>query len=155
MLNATRDKVTAFLSIQPRPCADPSFRGQHAPAERVALAVSLCGARYWSCSGSASRPTGAYELVEALKLRDSRPAGPTTVHRAFEFLMSQGLVSKIESRNALRPLRASGANGMDASPPLMLEDLRDEWTLAGRRHQSAKVEEASSSRANRRVRDED
>ncbi len=49
------------------------------------------------------RPTGAYELMEALKLGDSRPVGPPTVYRALEFLMSQGLVSKIESRNAYVP----------------------------------------------------
>ena len=30
---------------------------------------------------------------------------------------------------------------MDASHPLMFEDLRDEWTLAGRRHQCANGEE--------------
>ena len=49
------------------------------------------------------RPTGAHELIEALKLRGSRPVGPPTVYRALEFLMSQGLVSKIESRNAYVP----------------------------------------------------
>ena len=49
------------------------------------------------------RPTGAYELIEALKLRNSRPVGPPTVYRALEFLMSQGLASKIESRNAYVP----------------------------------------------------
>ncbi len=32
-------------SIQPRPCTDSNCRAQHAPAERVALAMSLCGAR--------------------------------------------------------------------------------------------------------------
>ena len=30
---------------EPQPCTDPSCRGQHAPAERGALAVSLCAAR--------------------------------------------------------------------------------------------------------------
>ena len=28
-------------SIQPRPCTDSNYRGQHAPAERVALVMSL------------------------------------------------------------------------------------------------------------------
>ena len=49
------------------------------------------------------RPTGAYALIEALKLRNSRPVSPPTVYRALEFLMSQGFVSKIESRNAYVP----------------------------------------------------
>ena len=103
----------ALLSIPPRPCADPNCRGQHAPAERVALAMSLCSARGAQLTElrrqilellwESGRPAGAYELIEALKLRDSRPVGPPTVYRALEFLMSQGLVSKIESRNAYVP----------------------------------------------------
>ena len=103
----------ALLSIQPRPCTDSNCRGQHTPAERVALAESFCGARgarltplrrqILELLWESGRPTGAYELIEALKLRDSRPVGPPTVYRALEFLMSQGLVSKIESRNAYVP----------------------------------------------------
>ncbi|MBM3507366.1 MAG: transcriptional repressor [Alphaproteobacteria bacterium] len=102
-----------LLSIQPRPCTDSNCRGQHALAERVALAISLCGARgahlttrrrqILELLWENGRPTGAYELIEALKLRDSRPIGPPTVYRALEFLMSQGLVSKIESQNAYVP----------------------------------------------------
>ena len=103
----------ALLSIQPRSCADPNCRGRHAPAERVALAASLCGARGVQLTKlrrqilellwESGRPTGAYELIEALKQRDARPVGPPTVYRALEFLMSQGLVAKIESRNAYVP----------------------------------------------------
>ncbi len=100
-------------SIQPRPCTDSNCRAQQAPAERVALAMSLCGARGVKLTTlrrqilellwESGRPTGAYELIEALGLRDSRPVGPPTVYRALEFLMSQGLVSKIKSRNAYVP----------------------------------------------------
>ena len=102
-----------LVSIEPRPCADPNCRGQHAPAERVALAMSLCSARGAQLTElrrqilellwESGRPTGAYELIEALKQGESRPVGPPTVYRALEFLMSQGLVSKIESRNAYVP----------------------------------------------------
>ncbi len=100
----------AFLSSQPRPCTDPDCRRQHAPAERVALAKSLCGAQLTKLRRQilellweSGRPMGAYELIEALKLRDSRPVGPPTVYRTLEFLISQKLVSKIESRNAYVP----------------------------------------------------
>ena len=96
-------------SIQPRPCTDSNCRGQHAPAERVALAMSLCDARGAQLTTlrrqvlellwESGRPTGAYELIEALKLRNSRPVGPPTIYRALEFLMSQRFVLKIESRN--------------------------------------------------------
>ena len=52
---------------------------------------------------ASGRPTGAYELIEAVKLRDSRPVGPPTVYRALRFLMAQGLVSRIERLNAYVP----------------------------------------------------
>ena len=103
----------ALLSVQPRPCTDSNCREQPAPAERVALAISLCSARGVQLTEmrrrilkllwESGRPTGAYELIEALKLRESRPVGPPTVYRALEFLMSQGLASKIESRNSYVP----------------------------------------------------
>jgi len=102
-----------LASIEPRPCADPDCRGQHAPAERIALAMSLCTARgarltelrrlILELLWRSGRPTGAYDLIEALKQRDSRLVGPPTVYRALDFLMSQGLVAKIESRNAYVP----------------------------------------------------
>ena len=98
---------------QPQPCTDPNCRGQHAPAERVALAVSLCAARgnkltpvrrdVLELLWESGRPTGAYALIEALEQRYSRPIAPPTVYRALEFLMSERLVSKIESRNAYVP----------------------------------------------------
>ena len=98
---------------RPRPCADPDCRGQHAPSERVALATAICRERgvqmtalrrsilelLWADRG----PTSAYELMEALKRRDSRVVGPPTVYRALDFLRAQGLVSKVESLNAYVP----------------------------------------------------
>ena len=98
---------------QPQPCTDPNCRGQHAPAERVALAVSLCAARGNKLTAlrrqvlellwERGRPTGAYTLIKALERKHSRRVGPPTVYRALEFLTSQRLVSKIESRNAYVP----------------------------------------------------
>ncbi len=98
---------------QPQPCTDPNCSGQHAPAERVAMAASLCTGRGSKLTmirrevlellWERGRATGAYELIEALKLKHGRPVAPPTVYRALEFLMSQRLVSKIESRNAYVP----------------------------------------------------
>ena len=100
-------------SIRPRPCTDPDCRGRHSPRERVALAVSICerrGAkmtelrrRVLELLWASGRPTSAYQLIEAVKLRDSRPVGPPTVYRALEFLMAQGFVSRIETLNAYVP----------------------------------------------------
>lgn len=45
------------------------------------------------------RPLGAYEIMEQLAPSGPRPA-PITVYRALEFLRANGLVHRIESRNA-------------------------------------------------------
>jgi Fur family zinc uptake transcriptional regulator len=48
---------------------------------------------------SSHRPLGAYEIIDDLARRMPRPA-PITVYRALDFLMENGLVHRIESRNA-------------------------------------------------------
>ncbi len=48
---------------------------------------------------SSHRPLGAYEVIDQLARTMSRPA-PITIYRALDFLMENGLVHRIESRNA-------------------------------------------------------
>jgi len=48
---------------------------------------------------SSHRPLGAYEVIDELSKSMPRPA-PITVYRALDFLMENGLVHRIESRNA-------------------------------------------------------
>ena len=48
---------------------------------------------------SSHRPLGAYEVIDELARSMPRPA-PITVYRALDFLMENGLVHRIESRNA-------------------------------------------------------
>ena len=45
------------------------------------------------------KPLGAYDILDTLK-RERRGAAPPTVYRALAFLLQQGLVHRIESRNA-------------------------------------------------------
>jgi Fur family zinc uptake transcriptional regulator len=45
------------------------------------------------------KPLGAYELIEQVAVQGPRPA-PITIYRALDFLTAQGLVHRIESRNA-------------------------------------------------------
>ncbi|ACI91271.1 transcriptional regulator, Fur family [Afipia carboxidovorans OM5] len=45
------------------------------------------------------KPLGAYEIIDELARLMPRPA-PITIYRALEFLMDNGLVHRIESRNA-------------------------------------------------------
>jgi Fur family zinc uptake transcriptional regulator len=65
-------------------------RGQRlTPIRRDVLAVLL----------GSHAPLGAYEIMERVTPGGPRPA-PITVYRALEFLREQGLVHRIESRNA-------------------------------------------------------
>jgi len=48
---------------------------------------------------SSHRPLGAYEVIDELAKSMPRPA-PVTVYRALDFLIENGLVHRIESRNA-------------------------------------------------------
>ncbi len=45
------------------------------------------------------KPLGAYEIIEHAVTEGPRPA-PITIYRALDFLREQGLVHRIESRNA-------------------------------------------------------
>ena len=45
------------------------------------------------------KPLGAYDILDTLK-RERVGAAPPTVYRALAFLLQQGLVHRIESRNA-------------------------------------------------------
>jgi Fur family zinc uptake transcriptional regulator len=45
------------------------------------------------------KPLGAYEIIEVLAASGGRPA-PITIYRALDFLRENGLVHRIESRNA-------------------------------------------------------
>jgi Fur family transcriptional regulator, zinc uptake regulator len=46
------------------------------------------------------RPLGAYDIAEALARKDARRLAPITIYRALEFLIEQGLVHRLASRNA-------------------------------------------------------
>ena len=48
---------------------------------------------------SSHRPLGAYEVIDELA-KSMPPPAPITVYRALDFLMQNGLVHRIESRNA-------------------------------------------------------
>ncbi len=45
------------------------------------------------------RAIGAYDIIDAME-RDGQKPAPISVYRALDFLVTQGLVHKIESRNA-------------------------------------------------------
>src|SRR5262245_42319983 len=103
-----------MLQMQPMTLAKPPVPGphhQHArwPAEQIAQAEAQCANRPQNYTQirrqvllallSRHRPLGAYEVIDELAKSMPRPA-PITVYRALDFLMENGLVHRIESRNA-------------------------------------------------------
>ena len=92
---------------------EPNRLDRRTPAEWGELAASLCRARGAQLTPLRrdvlellwvnERPMGAYELLDVLEQRNHRSISPPTVYRALEFLISQRLVSKIESRNTYVP----------------------------------------------------
>ncbi len=53
-------------------------------------------------------PIGAYAIMDELARVQSRSVAPPTVYRTLEFLVENGFVIKIESRNAFAPCDAPG-----------------------------------------------
>jgi Fur family zinc uptake transcriptional regulator len=73
----------------------------HAEAHCVKLSQRLTPFRRQVLEAllTSHRPLGAYELIERTAVAGSRPA-PITIYRALDFLKENGLVHRIESRNA-------------------------------------------------------
>ncbi|MGZ5867937.1 MAG: Fur family transcriptional regulator, partial [Xanthobacteraceae bacterium] len=78
---------TDAMAVAEALCAE---RGQRlTPIRRRVLGALL----------ASHKPLGAYEIMDAVAAGGPRPA-PITVYRALDFLMANGLVHRIESRNA-------------------------------------------------------
>jgi Fur family zinc uptake transcriptional regulator len=87
----------------------PDHDHDRCASEAIAHAEAICAARKERLTPVRRRvleallashaPLGAYELIDRLALRAARPA-PITIYRALDFLREQGLVHRIESRNA-------------------------------------------------------
>jgi Fur family zinc uptake transcriptional regulator len=78
-------------------------------ADAMAHAEALCAERgqrltptrrrVLDALAASHQPLGAYDIIDRLADRGPRPA-PITVYRALDFLVENGLVHRIESRNA-------------------------------------------------------
>ena len=77
-------------------------------AEALARAEKLCAARAQKLTPvrrqvlesllASHKPLGAYDIIE--RIPGERRHAPVTIYRALDFLREQGLVHRIESRNA-------------------------------------------------------
>ncbi|HEY1311427.1 MAG TPA: transcriptional repressor [Pseudolabrys sp.] len=105
MPNRSLAKKTQPRAVFPAPghdherCASDAIT--HAEAICVARAERLTPIRRRVLEAllASHAPLGAYELIDRLAVRGTRPA-PITIYRALDFLREQGLVHRIESRNA-------------------------------------------------------
>ena len=96
---------TSFTPIFPPPDHDHG----RCSADALAHAEALCAARGQRLTpirrqvlemlAASHRTLGAYEIMDRLAGEGPRPA-PITVYRALDFLLENGLVHRIESRNA-------------------------------------------------------
>jgi len=97
-------------------------------ADAMAHAEALCAARGQRLTpirrqvletlADSHKTLGAYEIMERLAVEGPRPA-PITVYRALDFLLDNGLVHRIESRNAF--LACIGDHGEAATVFLICE----------------------------------
>src|ERR671934_450946 len=78
---------TDAMAVAEAVCAQ---RGQRLTPTRRKVLAALLGSH---------KPLGAYEIIDRLAPKGPRPA-PITAYRALEFLRENGLVHRIESRNA-------------------------------------------------------
>src|SRR3954471_18916914 len=87
----------------------PDHDHHRCAADALAHAEALCGKRgerltpmrrhVLEVLSASHKPLGAYEIIDLVAVLGPRPA-PVTVYRALDFLTAQGLVHRIESRNA-------------------------------------------------------
>lgn len=87
----------------------PEHDHRRCSADAMAHAETLCAERgqrltptrrlVLEALAASHRPLGAYEIIDRLAEKGPRPA-PITVYRALDFLVENGLVHRIESRNA-------------------------------------------------------
>src|SRR5438105_15890371 len=80
-------------------CTADALRHAERVCERRAQKFTPLRRRVLQALASSHRPLGAYEVIDELAKSMPRPA-PITVYRALDFLMENGLVHRIESRNA-------------------------------------------------------
>jgi Fur family transcriptional regulator, zinc uptake regulator len=104
-----RRPVDARQSNGPAIFPDPGHDHACCADGALSRAVALCAERgvrltpmrrrVLESLAASHRPLGAYEIIDVLAELGPRPA-PITVYRALDFLLANGLVHRIESRNA-------------------------------------------------------
>ena len=116
-------------------CTDPHHHvhdaaGFVAAVERACnergLRLTAIRARVLGLVAQAGRPIKAYDLLEQIRLDNSREgegagaAAPPTVYRALDFLLANGFIHKLESINAF--VACHHPNSAQHSVPFLISD---------------------------------
>lgn len=100
-----------------RACArDMLARATRLCAERGARLTEM-RRRVLEALADSHAPAGAYEVIERVTQEGARAPAPITVYRALDFLVEQGFVHRIESRNAF--VACSRDHGGGPSAPVV------------------------------------
>ena len=95
--------VKAPLACRPHDhshCVSNALAEAEAICSRHGLRLTVLRKRVLELVWQSHRPLGAYDILGVLAEEDGRRAAPPTVYRALDFLLENGLVHRIESRNA-------------------------------------------------------
>jgi len=105
----------------------PDHDHDRCSADAMAHAEALCAARGQRLTplrrqvletlAESHKTLGAYEIMDRMAVQGPRPA-PITVYRALDFLLAQGLVHRIESRNAF--LACIGDHGAESGTVFLI-----------------------------------
>lgn len=82
-----------------RQCIARAVAAAEALCDRRGVRLTELRRRVLELVWRAHEPIGAYGVLELLR-KENRSAAPPTVYRALDFLVAQGLVHRVDSRNA-------------------------------------------------------
>ena len=112
--------ATHFVPMAQQVFHAPDHDHERCTADALAHAETLCAERAQRLTPirrqvlevllGSHKPLGAYEIMDLAVVRGGRPA-PITIYRALDFLRDNGLVHRIESRNAFVACVGDHASG--------------------------------------------
>jgi Fur family zinc uptake transcriptional regulator len=125
------------------PCAKSALALAEATCAENGSRLTPQRRRVLEIVAAARAPVGAYDVIDQLAKTGARPA-PITVYRALDFLMAEGLVHRIASRNAYLACNHSHDSGETVVFLLCdgcggVSEVSDDGVASGLRRAAARV----------------
>ena len=125
-----------------RQCFDEAMNTAENLCKRLGLKLTAQRRRVLELLWSSHKPLGAYEILDMLN-KQGAAAAPTTVYRALDFLLSNGLIHRIESLNAFvgcaAPDKEHGGQFLICSSCGLTAELDDDGLTEEIRERAAKL----------------